>query len=156
MTGRRPKSGAEKKLHGNPGRRSLPGNELEPERGTPEPPEWLSDVALGHWRTLAPELDAAGVLTVADGHALALLCEAHADWRGACEAIALHGETYTRTTAAGKSTVVARPEVAMRSDAWSRMKSMLAEFGLTPSSRSRVSTTRRPSQGKLARFLEGG
>jgi P27 family predicted phage terminase small subunit len=51
---------------------------------------------------------------------------------------------------------VARPEVAMRSDAWNRMKSMLAEFGLTPSSRSRVSATGKPSQGKLARFLEGG
>jgi P27 family predicted phage terminase small subunit len=154
MTGRRPKSAAKKKLHGNPGRRPLPGNELKPERGIPEPPEWLSDVALGHWQTLAPELDAAGVLTVADGHALALLCEAHADWRAACEAIELHGETYTRTTAAGKSTVVARPEVAMRSDAWSRMKSMLAEFGLTPTSRSRVSAIPKRKGGRLERFLE--
>ena len=85
MTGRRPKSAAEKKLHGNPGRRPLPRNELEPERGIPEPPEWLSDVALEHWRTLAPELDEAGVLTAADGHALALLCAAHSDWRVACD-----------------------------------------------------------------------
>jgi P27 family predicted phage terminase small subunit len=156
MTGRRPKSTTEKRLHGNPGRRPLPKNELEPERGIPEPPEWLSDVALEHWRTLAPELDAAGVLTVADGHALAMLCEAHAEWRSASEAIEQKGEVYTKVTAAGKSTPVARPEVAMRSDAWSRMKSMLAEFGLTPSSRSRVSATPQAPSGKLARFLEGG
>ena len=153
MTGRRPKPTAIKKLHGNPGRRPLPKGDLEPKRGVPEPPEWLSDVALEHWRTLAPELDAAGVLTIADGHALALLCEAFSEWRAAREAIERHGETLTRTTAAGNSTVMARPEVAMRSDAWSRMKLMLAEFGMTPGSRSRVNATPKKEKSNFEKFI---
>ena len=155
MKGRKPKPSNLRRLRGNPGRRPLRKDEPDPERGIPQAPPWLSGVALGYWRELAPELDELGILTVADGHALALLCSAYADWRAACEAIETHGMTYERVTAAGSVSIARRPEVAMRADAFRRMTSMLVEFGLTPSSRPRVSATGKPSQGKLARFLEG-
>ena len=155
MGGRRLKSTKVKKLHGNPGRRPLPKNELEPERGIPKPPRWLSADALKHWQTLVPELDAAGVLTVVDGHALALLCEAYAEWRAACAAIKRHGKTYTQTTAAGKRTVLARPEVSMRSDAWSRYSRLILEFGLTPGSRSRVSANPKKEKSDFQKYLDG-
>ena len=155
MKGRKPKPSNLRRLHGNPGRRPLRENEPEPKRGIPDPPERLTGAALEHWRELVPELDEMGVLTTADGFALALLCEAWAECLEAGEILAREGLTYTRTTAAGSTSVAARPEVAMRSDAWKRMKSMMVEFGLTPSSRSRVSATGKPSRGKLARFLEG-
>ena len=46
-----------------------------------------------------------------------------------------------------------RPEVAIRSDAWKRHKSMLVEFGLTPSARTRVAANPEQKSGKLERFL---
>ena len=130
-------------------------NGPELERGIPDPPKWLAGAALDHWRELVPELDEMGVLTTADGSALALLCSAWAECLAADEAIAEHGLTQTRTTAAGSTSVALRPEVALRSDAWKRYKSMLVEFGLTPSARTRVAANPERKAGKLKRFLDG-
>lgn len=154
MKGRKPKPSNLRRLQGNAGRRPIPENEPDPERGIPEPPKRLSSAALEHWRKIAPELDALGVLTTADGFALELLCEAYSDWRAACEAIETHGQTYKRTTAAGKSTVATRPEVAVRNDSWKRYKSMLVEFGMTPSARTRVNVNPRREKDAFERYLE--
>ena len=155
MKGRKPKPSNLRRLQGNAGRRALRENEPDPERGIPDPPMWLSSAALDHWREIAPELDALGVLTTVDGLALAMLCEAWADYRQAREILALEGSTYTRMTAAGSTSVVARPEAAISSDAWKRMKSMLIEFGLTPSSRTRVSIRPHQTKSEFEKYLEG-
>jgi len=64
------------------------------------------------------------------------MCEARADWLSARDEItAAGGETYV--TEAGL--IKAHPAVAMRNDAARRLQSLLAEFGMTPSSRSKVS-----------------
>jgi P27 family predicted phage terminase small subunit len=155
MRGRRPKPSSIRRLQGNPGRRPIPDDEPKPKRGKPTPPKWLLGEGLNQWREVAQVLDELGVLTVADGFALALLCSAWGDYREASEIIVKEGSTYERMTAAGSTSVVARPEVAIRNDAWKRLKSMLIEFGLTPSSRTGVSV--RPQEGKsdLQKFLEG-
>ena len=154
MRGRRPKPTDLKRLQGNPGKRRLPENEPELLPGTLVPPDWLKGEALEFWDELVPILDEMGILSTSDRLALAALCSAFGDYRAASEILEREGLTYEKTTAAGKVTVKPRPEISIRNDAFRRMTSMLGEFGLTPSSRSRVNVNPKKPRGKLERFLE--
>jgi P27 family predicted phage terminase small subunit len=74
-----------------------------------------------------------GLLTVVDGGALSLLCQAYSEWQQADAAIQEHG-----LTVENKQGMFARPEVRIRDTAAKRYRAMASEFGLTPSSRSRI------------------
>ena len=112
-------------------------NEPRPRRDLPSAPAHMSDRGKEAWEYVVGILDRMGVLTEADALAVELLCEARSDWMSARDAIREHGgETYV--TEAGL--IKAHPAVAMRNDAARRMQSMLAEFGMSPSSRSKVSS----------------
>lgn len=118
------------------------------------PPRHLSPRAVDAWHRLAPMLDAMGVLTVADELALERLCECYAELEEARASlarpvlasgkdgepveIAAAGQVTYVTHSANGSMVRARPEVAAIAEADRRLKGYLAEFGLTPSTRSRV------------------
>jgi P27 family predicted phage terminase small subunit len=109
--------------------------EPKPGRARPSAPDHMSDRGREAWGYVVGVLDRMGVLTEADALAVELLCEARADWLSARDQIiAGGGETYT--TDAGL--IKAHPAVAMRNDAARRMQSLLAEFGLSPASRSKV------------------
>ena len=110
-----------------------------PPPGIALPPGWLKKRELKIWGELAPLLERMGVLTTADPHALAILCDAYAEYIAARNKVRRLGSTYQTETATGSIAHHARPEVAMAADAWRRVKMMLAEFGLTPSGRSRIS-----------------
>lgn len=56
------------------------------------------------------------------------------------EMIEKEGRTYEVTATTGDKIRKAHPAVAMRSDAWKRVKSMMAEFGMTPATRPNVSS----------------
>jgi len=102
-------------------------------------PKHLPESARALWRWLSPRLDEMQTLTQVDGPALELLCDAYAEYRTAREVITRDGATYEAVTEAGATMHRVRPEVAIASDAWRRVRAMLTEFGLTPSSRSKVS-----------------
>lgn len=74
MAGRPRKPTALKILEGNRGKRPLNDAEPQPTRGIPILPRWLRafPLAVKEWRREAKELDAMGVLTVADAGALAM------------------------------------------------------------------------------------
>lgn len=102
-------------------------------------PKHLPETARLLWKWLAPRLDEMQTLTKVDGPALELLCDAYAEYRSARAVIDAEGATYEAVTEAGATMVRQRPEVAIAADAWRRVRAMLTEFGLTPSSRSKVS-----------------
>jgi P27 family predicted phage terminase small subunit len=77
------------------------------------------------------------VLTLADGLALELCAEAFAEWREADAVVRQHGAFYQTTTKSGEA-ILPHPAARQRSDAWRRAQRMLSEFGLSPSSRTRV------------------
>jgi P27 family predicted phage terminase small subunit len=131
-----PLPSALKRLRGNPGRRRLNEHEPQPRsaRKCPEPPPWLTPYALERWREVAPELFALGLLTVADVGALAIHCSHYGRWRQAEEQIARMPELVA-TTERGR---VADPLVAIAGRAAKDALSSGNEFGLTPSSRTRV------------------
>ena len=158
MAGRKPKPTNLKVLHGNPGGRKLPRREPKPKAGIPKPPAWIEagSEAMRVWDEFAAELDAMQVLTLADRAALAALVAAYCDWREACGEGEREGLTYASIGAGGGYLIRPQPAVAIRSDSWKRYKSMLSEFGLTPSARTRISANPNQSASPLEKFLESG
>lgn len=142
MRGRKPTPTALKIIRGNPGKRALPKDEPKPELGA-EAPDWLSPVAAEHWPLIAKQLEAAQVLTVMDAPALALYCEAFACWKQASDHVQKHGQVYKSPTGVLKQS----PYLLIANKAHDQMAKMLIEFGMTPSSRSRV-TKAKPDANK--------
>lgn len=153
MAGRRPKPSALRVLQGNAGKRAIPKNEPKIESKKPRTPKHLSPKAKYAFKGLSETLEKMGVVTPADGKALELLCDAYGEWRDLRTIIEAEGFTYETTNQAGERMVKARPEVAMASDAWKRIKSMIAEFGLTPSSRTKVQGEKPQEVDPLQEFL---
>lgn len=151
MKGRKPKPTAKKKLTGNPGRRPINAREPKPPSGAPAMPE-LDDEGQRIWSQLAEQLQQMGVLTVADGAALELLSDAISEWRAARKIIRESGATYTAFTEHGEI-IRSRPEVAQAADAMKRIRSLITEFGLTPSSRSRIQLPGEEGRDEFEEFL---
>ncbi len=134
MRGRKPTPTAIKKARGNPGRRPINKREPKPRRKLPRAPFILSDVAREHWRKLAPILYDMGVLTVADLDMLAAYCEAYARRQHALEMVAKSEQVIK--TASGN--LIQNPFLGIANHAMDQMLKIAAEFGMTPSSRSRL------------------
>lgn len=134
--GPRPTPTALKLIQGNPGKRALPKNEPKPKAEIPRMPPELSAEAKKHWRIVAKQLVDMKVLTKIDGHALALYCEAYARWRHANDQIRKYGVAVK----APSGFPIQSPYLAIANKAFDQMRSMLVEFGMTPSARTRVQT----------------
>ncbi len=153
MAGRKRKPTHMRLLEGNAGHRPINPNEPAPERGVPTCPSHLSKRAKQTFRKLGKQLDAIGVITKADGLALELLVSAYDEYRDARDLIheaaeekKFEGQTVEmkdgliyRSLTANGIILRAHPANALATNAWRRVASMLAEFGLTPASRSKVS-----------------
>lgn len=132
--GAKPKPTVLKLLAGNPGRRPLNENEPRPPQATPVKPEGLSAVAEQHWEIVAGHLLSCGLLTEIDKPAFALYCEAYARWYEANEKIKEHGTVVK----APSGFPVQSPYLGIANRSFDQMTKLLVEFGMTPSSRSRV------------------
>lgn len=153
MAGRKKKPTHMALVQGNPGKRPINKLEPKPERGIPTCPAHLSKRAKITFRKLGKALHAMGVLTKADGLALELLVTAHDEYRDARDIIhdAAAEKIFEGQTVEMKDGLIyksftqngvilrAHPANALATNAWRRTASMLAEFGLTPASRSKVS-----------------
>lgn len=136
---------------GNPGRRPLNAREPTPELGIPSVPDHLSDEAKAEWDRVVRALDRMGVLTQMDRAALAAYCQAYGDWVEAEGQLRKYGKV---VKSPGKTTVrrvkgeevtetaggypIQSPFLAIRNRALETMHRFLIEFGMTPSSRSRI------------------
>jgi P27 family predicted phage terminase small subunit len=139
MKGRKPTPVYLKVLTGNPGKKALNTLEPKPPRGKPNAPAHLSDKAREAWSYVSDHLDRMGALTKVDALALEALCEAYADYLAARATLAEFGSNYYETVNA-QGGVMHRPHpaVAVMQDADRRIKAWFVEFGMTPSSRSRI------------------
>jgi len=147
--GPKPTPTATLKLRGS-WRGELNKSEPEPEKGIPECPPEVKGVAKECWEQVAPMLDNMGVLTVADNMALSLLCETYAHWRRSQDLLNKYGDVYPIRDDHGNVKYLQQtPYVAIARNFGKALKDMLTEFGLTPSSRSRIVTTG-DSQAKSA------
>ena len=114
-------------------------DEPKPRKGRPKCPSWLSPYAKTAWKQLVPRLETMGVLCEIDGHALAVLCQTWARWRKAEEFIEEHGESYPVKDGQGRIKYLKKfPQVSTAESCARTLNRFMAEFGLTPSSRSRI------------------
>ncbi len=122
-------------LHGNPGKRPLNENEPQPKKDMPKCPRQLNKEARKAWKRLSKQLYEMGALTEIDGEALAMYCDAWATWIHAKEQLEKFGEV-VKSPKSGFP--VLNPFFSIASTSWEQMRRILCEFGMTPSSRSRV------------------
>ena len=106
------------------------GDEPSFRPGSDAPPDWLDGLALEHWRELTPILSEGRILSAADRSNLVLLCELYKQWRD-------------------------DPTDLKVIDRYIRLS---LEFGMTPSSRSRIKVSPEKPADEAARldaFLGG-
>lgn len=116
----------------------------------PTRPGWLLPEAKREWSRIVPELVRLGLIATIDRAALSNYCQWWARWVQAEKALKEHGLTF-RTIDTGF--IRARPEVALAEKAARMVKLFLAEFGLTPASRSRLSVEKPQAGDPFADFL---
>jgi P27 family predicted phage terminase small subunit len=149
MRGRKPTPTALKVVRGNPGGRPLNEDEPKP-KGEAVMPDYLSPSAAAHWPTVAEQLSNAGVLTSMDVAALALYCESFARWQEAQAMIAKTG----LVVPGQKGTLTQSPYVVIGNAAFEQMRRLLIEFGMTPSSRSRVTKSGGTDDDEYGAFVK--
>ena len=132
--GRKPKPTAIKELEGNPGKRELNQNEPKPKENAPKCPAWLDAEAKKEWKRVSKRLEEIGVLTEVDMAAFAGYCEAYSRWKDAEEFISKHGTIFK--TPSGYWQQV--PHVSIAQTYLKIMIKFCEQFGMTPSSRSRI------------------
>ncbi|GIV86619.1 MAG: terminase [Chloroflexus sp.] len=152
MRGRKPKPTALKILAGNPGRRPL--NDAEPQFAAGDalkPPAHLDRTAKLEWRRVIRELSAAGLVKTVDRSALAAYCQAYSQWVKATKE--LRDSPLTLTSPSGY--VYPNPMLGIQKRALETMHKFMTEFGMTPSSRSRVKVEKAEEPDELDKLLFG-
>ncbi len=89
-----------------------------------EPPETLTDAAVGHWMRLAPMLTECGILKASDFDTLALYCEGYAQF------------------------IADRQEGKFSASLVGQLRQLLGELGMTPSARTRIVADKEPEHGQ--------
>lgn len=151
--GRKPKPTALKLLEGNPGNRPL--NTAEPcSAGVPDCPDWLEDEAKAEWERMSTVLENMGMLTDMDMVAFAGYCQAYARWREAEEFLSQHG-SIVRTPNGYLQQV---PQVSIAQTNLKIVLKFCEQFGLTPSSRSRIVADKSVEEttDEMEKLLRGG
>lgn len=130
-----------KLITGNRGKRPLNQDEPKPKRVIPKAPLTLSKVGKKAWAEFTRLLDDMDILTEADATGVERMCEAYARVLECQDAMNKYGlilEYIDPNT--GDIMLKANPAAAALAKAEMLLKAYLAEFGLTPSSRSKVKT----------------
>lgn len=149
--GRKPKPTRLHLLHGNPGHRKRNRSEPQPNICVPTPPTHVRGEALKEWKRIAPELEKLGLISKIDRAALAAYCVAYARW---CEAEKELKKGLIVVSPNGYP--IPSPYVSIANRALKQIREFATEFGMTPSSRSRVQAS--PDRGKtpLGEYLGRG
>ena len=149
-SGRKPIPSALKILNGNPGKRPIRPEPSTPVGAPPMPKRLKADaVAVGKWKELVPILLSMGTLTVGDGEALATLCEVYAVAQTCLLEFRAGGAAMTSDSGAIKP----NPAGPLYRGLVALQQSLMSEFGLTPSSRVRLGTTKEKQRDELDDFF---
>jgi P27 family predicted phage terminase small subunit len=146
------KSSVVRLVQGNAGKRptnKFDNVELIPPQ-MPPCPEHLDVEARKVWERLAPQLHARGLLTELDVDALGALCSTQAILSEARERLADEGLVVTGPRGAVKPS----PWLAIANQAQRDLRSLAAEFGLTPLSRQRITVVPPPAPDPFQELLD--
>jgi len=148
--GRKPKPTALHILQGSKPR--VARHEPEAPKGRPEMPARLGvdPIAKATWEQLSEILWSMGVLTIADGEALATLCEVHSAEQACLLELRATGPTI-HTELGG---VKPNPAGSLFRSLSGLKTTLMSEFGMTPSSRTKVAAPRETPKDELEAFLK--
>lgn len=138
--GRKPKPTKLRLAQGNPGKRKTNDDEPQPPSVVPAAPDFLGDEALAEWDRIVEQLEPLGILTQIDRAALAAYCDAFGRWEIATKAIQKHGATYETP----KGDIKRSPWTTLQREALAELRQFVVEFGMTPSSRTRIKSNPPP------------
>lgn len=152
MKGRKPLPANVKRLRGTD--QPCRMNKLEPNPGTDciVPPVRLSEKAMEHWDKTVETLTAANMITNVDAQALAAYCVNFTTWHDAIVEVDKEGAVIT-----GASGIPQRsPHLIVAEKALVSMMKFLTEFGMTPSSRTRVNVVKeKEDKNPFSKFKAG-
>jgi P27 family predicted phage terminase small subunit len=142
MRGRKPTPTFLKIVNGNPGKRPLNEGEAKVAPARPTPPAFLSDDATQEWDRVIDRLFEVGLMTDLDRSTLAAYCDAYGRWAQASRSLARMAEQDLLTGAMMIKTkngnAIQNPLLGIANHARAEMVRFAAEFGMTPSARTRI------------------
>ncbi len=151
MSGRPPKPAALKRLAGNPGKRPIREEpRVQIPARVPYPPRFLNAYGRAEWRRVIKPLIKAGLYSDLDRTILAIYCEEFGTWRDARDQVKVTGGKVLVTD---KGYQYVNPWQSIAERARTAAQIALQQFGLSPSSRSKVSPERAEKGKSLAEVL---
>jgi P27 family predicted phage terminase small subunit len=133
--GRKPKPTALKLIQGTYRPDRANANEPKPKPGIPLCPKFLQGEARETYRKVAKKLARIGLLTEIDEMALAMLCQSWAEYLEASEKLRETG----MLVKSPNGFPMMNPYLVIANAAVKKVRALLVEFGMSPSSRSRIS-----------------
>lgn len=148
--GRKPKPAELRAKEGKRGHRPIPKT-VKPKKARfcPKPPAWLLDDAKDEWKRVSQELFELDLLKGVDEIALAGYCQTFAKWKDAEER--LEGEELTFITEKGYMGLNPLANLSIKYS--KEMRAYMVEFGMTPSSRSRIAVDKSDEGDDWDKFL---
>jgi P27 family predicted phage terminase small subunit len=147
--GTKTKPTALKLLEGNPGKRPLNQTIMKQESIIPACPIWLEDEAKAEWNRITPELHNLRLLTKIDVTALVGYCQSWARYVEAEQYLSKNDTVFVTETGYMQQV----PQVGMAQKYLKLCQSFMTEFGLTPSSRAKLSIPGENVDDDMEKFL---
>lgn len=142
MRGRKPKPTKLKILQGNPGRRPINTEEPTFPSLASDCPSHLGPTAAKEWARVRELFEAQNIFTEADRASLAAYCVCYGRWVDAEDKVRETGMMVKSPS----GFPMQNPFLAIANKALQQMGKITPEFGMTPSSRSRVKPTKEPTK----------
>ena len=150
--GRKPKPTALKLLTGNPGKRAINEDEPKPKAKMPACPEQLQGEARKEWHRMGKKLHALGLVTEIDKAALTVYCQAWGRWAEA----EVNLQKYGPVIFSKAGIPIQSPYMSIANRALELMMKALVEFGMSPSSRSRVKVDKPEEVDEFEQLMKAG
>lgn len=115
----------------------------DPVEDMPRPPGWLSRRGCEHFGALRERLNGVRLATATDTEMLAMAASRLAEIEELSAFIDEHGIIQHTTNTKGDPVIKHNPAVQQRNEAMRHLQSLLAEFGLSPASRGKVSAPKK-------------
>jgi P27 family predicted phage terminase small subunit len=156
IPGTKPKPTFLKLIEGNPGKRPLNENEPKFKKTKTKAPSHLGDVGKREWNRVSKILYKQGLLTEADLTALAAYCESYEQALMAYKYLEKGGVLPEKRVVGEKTYTILKPNPFF--DIWTKcraqMKMFMTEFGMTPSSRSRIGVKGSDEKDELEAMID--
>ena len=148
--GRKPKPTALKVIQGTYRPDRANPSEPRPRPGIPPCPKFLQGEAREAYRKTAKKLARIGLLTELDDMALSMLCQSWAEYLEATDQVRKTG----MLVKSPNGFPVFNPYLVIANQAVKKVRSLLAEFGMSPSSRSRIAATGAGHENESGEWME--